>query len=916
MRKSKRLKENIGIHGAGMDKFDLMRTLGLMGPALHKGGPVELDEVIKVAKAINDALADPDDDNIVAYSRGAAILAQAVRLKMVDELPPVVMLAPAIYRGWTTAPSPKLPFGSYVLIGERDDRVSIKQACRAGVDSGVPVWVVPGLSHTGVLYTHGEITRDAYKIDAARYLSDRSTPDWGTSPRATREELQRQVEMAPKFSFNKRESRSSILRDLIRETVLLMEMRNAPGGPVPADSKYFARPTGDGFVLYYDVGPNGGPQAIPGTIGFNYSGDYIKGAQPISGPDYRLTPDEKAKAEELVKLGLYSKSERTTDYPEISFQYRQNRSMTPESMWGDASDVPKTYYSYGPAKQGFDFLLVDTENKLVSLDSSWKGNQPRRPGGKPGTANQDKTYVMPSGDVEFTTNTLSLQKLFKHIMSADHRVTADYKIISPDDKFSGKTIGQVSGEKRATDVALGGTPGRLIVYHGTSTKRWPEIEKKGLVPGKFEVAYSDQIPGYSVKNLYFTMDPHTAENYATRAAVWDKGAALILKVEIPDITRIVPDEDSMGWFELKREYNLKRTEGEDKFGGGWDSEKSRWITVVKPREGQFIGKQQHVKTMFSLLRQANQSKAYGKQENEEPDAGPEWVKDEEYYALLKDVEQGMVGFLTSSLRDETFAYRGWIPPKFIKKWKEYPRVAYPKSVDKGFGGKGDEYQTTRQDVLKRVKRFDKNESLVRSLVRSILTEALAPNFASSVTHSAGWISPGGEYFYDPNRRDHGEWAAFQAEKDPKLMEALLEELKKQTGPIPPPPPRTPEEQAVYDKKSPTLQKMLDWQRQGGRSLKGKSIPPYKNMEELYYSDIQSEVRFSAQRALLMNGWGKVSNAYGLELWVPSRVVIETWMNLGMEAGSDPEMYHTIYGNKKTFAEGDWNQIERFMRSLS
>jgi len=99
MRKSKRLKENIGIHGAGMDKFDLMRTLGLMGPALHKGGPVELDEVIKVAKAINDAVADPDDDNIVAYSRGAAILAQAVRLKMIDEMPRVVMLAPAIYRG-------------------------------------------------------------------------------------------------------------------------------------------------------------------------------------------------------------------------------------------------------------------------------------------------------------------------------------------------------------------------------------------------------------------------------------------------------------------------------------------------------------------------------------------------------------------------------------------------------------------------------------------------------------------------------------------------------------------------------------------------------------------------------------------------------------------------------------------------
>ena len=221
-------------------------------------------------------------------------------------------------------------------------------------------------------------------------------------------------------------------------------------------------------------------------------------------------------------------------------------------------------------------------------------------------------------------------------------------------------------------------------------------------------------------------------------------------------------------------------------------------------------------------------------------------------------------------------------------------------------------QTTRSSPGER-----KNESLIRSVVRSILTESMAPsNFASSVTHSAGWISPEGEYLYDPNRRDHGEWAAFQVEKDPKLMATFLEVLKQETGPIPPPPPRTPAEQTEYDAKSPTGKKMDDWRRQGGRPLSGKAIPAYKDMGELYYSDIQSEVRFSAMRALLMNGWGKVSNAYGLELWNPSRTVLETWMNLGMEAGSDPEMYHTVYGNKKTFVGGGWSEIENFMRRIS
>lgn len=526
----------------------------------------------------------------------------------------------------------------------------------------------------------------------------------------------------------------TLIRSLVRES-LLLELRSVSGEGPPSSSKYFARPIGDGYVLYYDVSSSGEPQAIPGTIGFNYASTYVKGAQSVAGADYGLTPGEKSKAEEFVKMGLFDKTERKNDYPESTFKYRKHRPMTPESMWGDISDVPKVFYSYSAKKEGFEFLLVDTENNLVSLDSSWKGNQSRRPGGKPGSADSNKTYVMPSGDVEFTAKTLTLQKLFKHLMSVDPRVTPDYKIVSPDDKFSGKTIGQVSGEKRSTDIAVGGTPGTLTVYHGTSTKRWPEIEKKGLIPGKFEVAYSDQITGYSAKNVYFTMDPHTAENYATRAAVWDTSAALILKVEIPDITRIVPDEDSMNLFDLKREYNLKRTDGVDAFGAKYDPDSGGWQMVVKPREGKVLGRQQDIKNIFSFLRQANQSKAYGKYEDEAPDAGSEWVKDEEYYALLKDIEQSMAGFLTKSLAGETFAYKGRIPPKFVKKWKEYPRTAYPKAVDVG-SGTGTEYETTRQKVLKRVKRFDKNESLVRSLVRGMLNEASPPSgFTSSTTYS-------------------------------------------------------------------------------------------------------------------------------------------------------------------------------------
>lgn len=508
---------------------------------------------------------------------------------------------------------------------------------------------------------------------------------------------------------------------MVREA-LLLELRNVAGEGPPSSSRYFARPIGDGFVLYYDVGPRGRPQAIPGTIGQYYDSVYSDGAKSVSGRDFNLSPEQLTKAEDLVSLGLYSKKEEPVKYPDIEFS--SSRKGSPGSsglLWKSQNDVPPTYMTYYPKSPQFNFLLVDTDQKLVSLDASWTRNQSRRGGSTP-TKSSKKSYVMPSGDVAFESDTLSLQKLFKHLIAVDPRVTADYKIISPDDKFEGKTIGSTAAEPRATDIAVGGTPGKLIVYHGTSSKRWPEIQKKGMLPGKFEEGYSDQIKGYSEKNIYFTMDPHTAENYATRAAIWDKSSALILQVEIPDITRIVPDEDSMGWFDLKRDYLLKRTTGQKRdYRGEYDVATGNYPMVPFEREDQIIQRNQHVKNIFGFLKAANQSTAYGKVESEAPEAGSEWVKDDEYYALLKDIEQNMAGFLTKSLGGETFAYKGWIPPKFVKKWKEYPRTAYPSAVDKG-GGTGTEYEDTRQKVLKRVKRFNEHRALV-GIIRGILRES-------------------------------------------------------------------------------------------------------------------------------------------------------------------------------------------------
>ena len=88
------------------------------------------------------------------------------------------------------------------------------------------------------------------------------------------------------------------------------------------------------------------------------------------------------------------------------------------------------------------------------------------------------------------------------------------------------------------------------------------------------------------------------------------------------------------------------------------------------------------------------------------------------------------------------------------------------------------------------------------------------------------------------------------------------------------------------------------------------------MGELYYNaEVQSEVRSVAIRTLLRNGWGKISNAYSMECWKPTRIVVNAWLDLGMSAGSNSDNYHNIFDDKKSLIEGDWQTIEKFAKRL-
>jgi hypothetical protein len=186
----------------------------------------------------------------------------------------------------------------------------------------------------------------------------------------------------------------------------------------------------------------------------------------------------------------------------------------------------------------------------------------------------------------------------------------------------------------------------------------------------------------------------------------------------------------------------------------------------------------------------------------------------------------------------------------------------------------------------------------------MLMEAMAPNFASSVTHSAGWISPQGDYYYEPQKRDHGEWAAWEISRNPQMMEELIRRLEDMAGSGPDLSKMSQED---------ILNNLADIMVSAGKSR--VRLPAGRSIEDLYYSDAQSEVRSVAMKMLLEKGWGKISNAYSIEIWKPTRAVLDTWLFLGMDANSDPEKYHEVFGKDKSWVEGDSYAIQDFMEKL-
>jgi len=202
-----------GIPGDMMGAAAFRKRFGK--PALYnaEGGKVKKHETEKIAART----AQVQPDRIIAYSRGAAAYNQTVRDEpnMQKDIP-VTFLAPSSYRKWSSAPVTKAPPGSVTIIGDDDKIVPFKQACDNANAAGTRMFVQPGYSHTGIMYSGGDIDQDAFEVDPKSCSADSEMPDWKSAPRGSPEQHEKQQELI-KTHLKHEAAIRSLVRGMLRE---------------------------------------------------------------------------------------------------------------------------------------------------------------------------------------------------------------------------------------------------------------------------------------------------------------------------------------------------------------------------------------------------------------------------------------------------------------------------------------------------------------------------------------------------------------------------------------------------------------------------------------------------------------------------------------------------------------------------
>lgn len=203
-----------GIPGAGQTAAAFRMRFGK--PSLYDGSKVGAKKIQKYDTEKTAQRANQiKPDRLIAYSRGAAVYNQARRDE--PDMPtdiPVTYVAPSSYRRWSDAPVPKAPRGSVTMIGDADTVVPMKQACQNAKAAGTRLYVQPGYSHTGIMYSGGDIDQDAFELDVDSCLADPDLPNWDKAPAARPGELEKQTELIKKHIKTE-----ALLREIVRNLI-------------------------------------------------------------------------------------------------------------------------------------------------------------------------------------------------------------------------------------------------------------------------------------------------------------------------------------------------------------------------------------------------------------------------------------------------------------------------------------------------------------------------------------------------------------------------------------------------------------------------------------------------------------------------------------------------------------------------
>ena len=187
-------------------------------------------------------------------------------------------------------------------------------------------------------------------------------------------------------------------------------------------------------------------------------------------------------------------------------------------------------------------VLINHENKTISRYDSSAESGSRIPKYERREKDNAPTYIIPKNDFSIP------QKEFALVSNYLKKYYDGYRVIG-----GAESNEQLDYYKKILDNFLHEKVADVIAYHGTSSLSAANIQKTGIDSRGDN--YSDKLVGHSGHNLYLTLDPNIARRYAIRASGSNEYA--ILKVKVPDISKIVFDEDNS--YEVVTNIVQKRT---------------------------------------------------------------------------------------------------------------------------------------------------------------------------------------------------------------------------------------------------------------------------------------------------------------------------------------------------------------------